>query len=159
MIYQIQSKWSFIINFDRIFIVTPTWSAFDCSTDRWQESLGRFRHIFNLNMLQKTSNIKVYYISGNHDIGYAALISRKPEVHHSLLRCSYGFLYMWFMIVMHERIWAMQFDVTVHLVLPFNKLPIQKSYRFWFLVRLFFWLWSNSFFLMNCLKLLLCDKL
>ncbi|KAK6128083.1 hypothetical protein DH2020_038166 [Rehmannia glutinosa] len=48
--------------------------------DRWQESLGRFRHIFNLNMLQKSSDIKVYYLSGNHDTGYSAFISRKPEI-------------------------------------------------------------------------------
>ncbi|KAK6153529.1 hypothetical protein DH2020_013168 [Rehmannia glutinosa] len=48
--------------------------------DRWQESLGHFRHIFNLNMLQKSSDIKVYYLSGNHDTGYSAFISRKPEI-------------------------------------------------------------------------------
>ncbi|KAH6821171.1 Calcineurin-like metallo-phosphoesterase superfamily protein [Perilla frutescens var. hirtella] len=50
------------------------------SDDEWQESLGRFRHIFNLNMIQKNSNIKVYYLSGNHDIGYSAFNSRKPEI-------------------------------------------------------------------------------
>ncbi|KAI3463178.1 hypothetical protein Pfo_019841 [Paulownia fortunei] len=50
------------------------------SDEEWQESLGRLRHIFNLNILQKTSNIKVYYLSGNHDIGYAAFNSRKPEI-------------------------------------------------------------------------------
>ncbi|KAL0302547.1 UNVERIFIED_CONTAM: hypothetical protein Scaly_2563900 [Sesamum calycinum] len=49
------------------------------SDEEWQESLGRLRHIFNLNMLQKSSNTKVYYLSGNHDIGYSAFNSRKLE--------------------------------------------------------------------------------
>ncbi|KAL0430706.1 UNVERIFIED_CONTAM: hypothetical protein Sradi_0696600 [Sesamum radiatum] len=52
----------------------------DLFTNRWQESLGRLRHIFNLNMLQKSSNTKVYYLSGNHDIGYSAFNSRKLEI-------------------------------------------------------------------------------
>ncbi|KAL0381222.1 UNVERIFIED_CONTAM: hypothetical protein Sangu_0186500 [Sesamum angustifolium] len=50
------------------------------SDEEWQESLGRLRHIFNLNMLQKSSNTKVYYLSGNHDIGYSAFNSRKLEI-------------------------------------------------------------------------------
>ncbi|KAG8367095.1 hypothetical protein BUALT_Bualt02G0127600 [Buddleja alternifolia] len=49
------------------------------SDEEWEESLGRLRHIFNLNML-KHSNIKVYYLSGNHDTGYSAFISRNPEI-------------------------------------------------------------------------------
>ncbi|GER45072.1 calcineurin-like metallo-phosphoesterase super family protein [Striga asiatica] len=54
--------------------------GYKLSDDEWQESLGRFRHIFNLNMLQKSSKLKVYYLSGNHDIGYSAFISWKPEI-------------------------------------------------------------------------------
>lgn len=39
-------------------------------------------------MIQKTSNVKVIYLSGNHDIGYEAFNSQKPEVHQMLLvRC------------------------------------------------------------------------
>lgn len=52
---------------------------------RWQESLGRFRHIFDLNMLQQSANVKVYYLDGNHDIGYAAFNSRMPEVSYSAI--------------------------------------------------------------------------
>ncbi|CAI9767111.1 unnamed protein product [Fraxinus pennsylvanica] len=50
------------------------------SNEEWQESWGRFRHIFDLNMLQQSANVKVYYLDGNHDIGYAAFNSRMPEV-------------------------------------------------------------------------------
>ncbi|XP_041991466.1 uncharacterized protein C630.12-like isoform X1 [Salvia splendens] len=50
------------------------------SDEEWQESLGRFKHIFNLNMIQKTSKTKIYYIPGNHDIGYAASYNQKPEI-------------------------------------------------------------------------------
>ncbi|KAL8519956.1 hypothetical protein ACS0TY_010768 [Phlomoides rotata] len=50
------------------------------SDEEWQESLGRFKHIFNLNMIQKNSNVKVIYLSGNHDIGYEAFNSQKSEI-------------------------------------------------------------------------------
>ncbi|CAI9114530.1 OLC1v1015273C1 [Oldenlandia corymbosa var. corymbosa] len=50
------------------------------SDDEWQESLSRFKHIFNLNMLQQNTNTKVYFLSGNHDVGYAAVLSKMPEV-------------------------------------------------------------------------------
>ncbi|XP_051119464.1 uncharacterized protein C630.12 [Andrographis paniculata] len=49
------------------------------SDEEWQESLGRLRHIFNLNTLEKTSNIKTYFLSGNHDIGYSAFYLQHPE--------------------------------------------------------------------------------
>ncbi|KAL1533152.1 hypothetical protein AAHA92_33077 [Salvia divinorum] len=39
------------------------------SDEEWQESLGSFKHIFNLNRIHKTSNTKTYYLSGNQDIG------------------------------------------------------------------------------------------
>ncbi|GAB2276485.1 hypothetical protein Dimus_011208 [Dionaea muscipula] len=48
--------------------------------DRWQESLSRFKHIFNLNPTGRMTDVKVYYIPGNHDIGYAAHHFHKPEV-------------------------------------------------------------------------------
>ncbi|KAL6495982.1 hypothetical protein OROGR_030545 [Orobanche gracilis] len=50
------------------------------SDDEWQESLGRFRHIFNLDMLQKSSKVEVYYLPGNHDVGYSASNTRKAEI-------------------------------------------------------------------------------
>jgi len=48
--------------------------------DRWQESLSRFRHIFGLNAQGKYTDMQVYYIPGNHDIGYESLHSLHPEV-------------------------------------------------------------------------------
>ncbi|GKV26857.1 hypothetical protein SLEP1_g36078 [Rubroshorea leprosula] len=48
------------------------------SDEEWQESLSRFKHIFGLNTAY--DNIQVYYIPGNHDLGYANLYSSKPEV-------------------------------------------------------------------------------
>ncbi|KAL6996165.1 hypothetical protein U1Q18_006301 [Sarracenia purpurea var. burkii] len=50
------------------------------SDEEWQESLSRFRHIFNLNMLERSTNTQVYYLAGNHDVGYEAFHSRMPEV-------------------------------------------------------------------------------
>lgn len=50
------------------------------SDKEWQESLSRLKHIFDLNVLQKTKNMKVYFLSGNHDIGYEAIYSKTPEV-------------------------------------------------------------------------------
>ncbi|XP_057979965.1 uncharacterized protein C630.12 isoform X2 [Malania oleifera] len=48
------------------------------SDEEWQESLSRFKHIFNLNT--RSSNIQVYYLPGNHDIGYSSFHSQRPEV-------------------------------------------------------------------------------
>ncbi|KAI3775173.1 hypothetical protein L1987_49742 [Smallanthus sonchifolius] len=50
------------------------------SDEEWQDSLNRFRHIFDIKTLEKVTNNQVYFLSGNHDIGYAAYHSRKPEV-------------------------------------------------------------------------------
>ncbi|KAH0736462.1 hypothetical protein KY285_012169 [Solanum tuberosum] len=50
------------------------------SDEEWQESWSRFKHIFDIDMLEQTTNIKLYYLAGNHDIGYAAFHSRMPEV-------------------------------------------------------------------------------
>lgn len=47
---------------------------------RWQESLFRFKHIFSLNEQRTKSQIPIYYLSGNHDIGYSAFHSVHPEV-------------------------------------------------------------------------------
>ncbi|MCI15682.1 calcineurin-like metallo-phosphoesterase superfamily protein, partial [Trifolium medium] len=38
--------------------------------EEWQESLNRFKHIFGLNAQGKYTDKEVYYIPGNHDIGY-----------------------------------------------------------------------------------------
>ncbi|XP_068645894.1 uncharacterized protein C630.12 isoform X2 [Aristolochia californica] len=48
--------------------------------EEWQESLNRFKHIFDLNQYRQTSNAIVHYLSGNHDIGYAGFHSRHPKV-------------------------------------------------------------------------------
>uniref|UniRef100_I1KHK8 Calcineurin-like phosphoesterase domain-containing protein n=1 Tax=Glycine max TaxID=3847 RepID=I1KHK8_SOYBN len=50
------------------------------SDEEWQESFNRFRHIFGLNAQGKYTDMPVYYIPGNHDIGYESLHSLKPEV-------------------------------------------------------------------------------
>ncbi|XP_058108814.1 uncharacterized protein C630.12 [Magnolia sinica] len=49
------------------------------SDEEWQESLRRFRHIFNLNQ-GSIADVKVQYLSGNHDIGYAGFHSLHPQV-------------------------------------------------------------------------------
>ncbi|KAL9228458.1 hypothetical protein vseg_004041 [Gypsophila vaccaria] len=51
------------------------------SNDDWQESLSRFKHIFDVGKKGRTKDdIPVYYLSGNHDIGYAWHANYKPEV-------------------------------------------------------------------------------
>lgn len=50
------------------------------SDEEWQESWTRFKHIFDIDMLEQATNIKLYYLAGNHDIGYAAFHSHMPEV-------------------------------------------------------------------------------
>ncbi|XP_059645690.1 uncharacterized protein C630.12 [Cornus florida] len=49
------------------------------SDEEWQESLSRFKRIFDLTMLEN-ANIPVYYLPGNHDIGYGSLQSHMPRV-------------------------------------------------------------------------------
>ncbi|KAG9441710.1 hypothetical protein H6P81_017564 [Aristolochia fimbriata] len=46
--------------------------------EEWQESLSRFKHIFDLN--QYRQDVIVHYLSGNHDIGYAGFHSRHAKV-------------------------------------------------------------------------------
>lgn len=50
------------------------------SDEEWQESFSRFKHIFYLDTRERQTDIQVYYIPGNHDIGYAYLCPHKPEV-------------------------------------------------------------------------------
>ncbi|KAG0550814.1 hypothetical protein BDA96_01G370000 [Sorghum bicolor] len=50
------------------------------SDEEWQESLFRFKHIFSLNEQITKPQIPIYYLSGNHDIGYSAFHSVHPEV-------------------------------------------------------------------------------
>ncbi|XP_059449328.1 uncharacterized protein C630.12 isoform X1 [Corylus avellana] len=50
------------------------------SDEEWQESYSRFKHIFGLNAQGRYTNNRVYYIPGNHDIGYASLHNQRPEV-------------------------------------------------------------------------------
>ncbi|KAJ9190492.1 hypothetical protein P3X46_001687 [Hevea brasiliensis] len=50
------------------------------SDQEWQESLHRFRHIFGMNAEGRYTDMQVYFIPGNHDIGYASINSHKPEV-------------------------------------------------------------------------------
>jgi hypothetical protein len=42
--------------------------------------LFRFKHIFSLNEQRRKPHIPIYYLSGNHDIGYSAFFSAHPEV-------------------------------------------------------------------------------
>ncbi|XP_020275917.1 uncharacterized protein C630.12 isoform X2 [Asparagus officinalis] len=46
----------------------------------WQESLSRFKHIFGLNDERRKSDVSVYYLSGNHDIGYSSIHAKYPKV-------------------------------------------------------------------------------
>ncbi|XP_021912787.1 uncharacterized protein C630.12 isoform X1 [Carica papaya] len=50
------------------------------SDEEWQESLSRFKHIFGLSRQGQISDVPVYYIPGNHDTGYSAIYSDRPEV-------------------------------------------------------------------------------
>ncbi|CAL9114459.1 uncharacterized protein C630.12-like isoform X1 [Musa acuminata AAA Group] len=50
------------------------------SDEEWQESLNRFKHIFSLNEKGRDLAIPIYYLSGNHDIGYAGFHSQYPKV-------------------------------------------------------------------------------
>ncbi|GAB4841895.1 hypothetical protein Ancab_011851 [Ancistrocladus abbreviatus] len=50
------------------------------SNEEWQESLSRFKHVFDLNERGRTKDMKVYYIPGNHDIGYAGHLFHNPEI-------------------------------------------------------------------------------
>ncbi|KAL5219477.1 hypothetical protein ABZP36_020161 [Zizania latifolia] len=50
------------------------------SAEEWHESLSRFKHIFSMNEHITTPNIPIYYLSGNHDIGYSAFHKIHPEV-------------------------------------------------------------------------------
>jgi len=42
--------------------------------------LFRFKHIFSMNELRRKPHIPIFYLSGNHDIGYSAFFSAHPEV-------------------------------------------------------------------------------
>ncbi|KAH9665882.1 metallophos domain-containing protein [Citrus sinensis] len=44
------------------------------------ESLNRFKHIFGLKSQDRFRDIRVHFLPGNHDNGYAALLSHKPEI-------------------------------------------------------------------------------
>ncbi|KAK8941659.1 hypothetical protein KSP40_PGU016595 [Platanthera guangdongensis] len=45
----------------------------------WKESYNRFKHIFGLEAHGRYSDILVYYLSGNHDIGYSNFHTQHPE--------------------------------------------------------------------------------
>ncbi|KAK8930605.1 hypothetical protein KSP39_PZI016829 [Platanthera zijinensis] len=46
----------------------------------WKESYNRFKHIFGLEAHGRYSDIQVYYLSGNHDIGYSNFHTQHPEL-------------------------------------------------------------------------------
>ncbi|KAK1296238.1 hypothetical protein QJS10_CPB15g01499 [Acorus calamus] len=47
------------------------------SDEEWKESLWRFKNTFYLLRKEETN---IYYLSGNHDIGYSGVNSRSPKV-------------------------------------------------------------------------------
>lgn len=49
-------------------------------TNRWQQSLNRFKHIFDLGKRDRTKDTPIYYIPGNHDVDYAGKLVHTPEV-------------------------------------------------------------------------------
>ncbi|GJN31700.1 hypothetical protein PR202_gb20128 [Eleusine coracana subsp. coracana] len=49
------------------------------SDEEWQESLSRFKHIFSVIEQRTKPQTPIYYLSGNHDIGYSAFHSVHPE--------------------------------------------------------------------------------
>lgn len=53
--------------------------------DRWKESLNRLKRIFGLNAQGKYTDKPVYYIPGNHDIGYESLHYAMPKVFQHVL--------------------------------------------------------------------------
>ena len=50
------------------------------SDEEWQDSLFRFKHIFSMSEQRTNPHVPIYYLSGNHDIGYSAFHSVHPEV-------------------------------------------------------------------------------
>ncbi|CAN1317330.1 Uncharacterized protein C630.12 [Linum perenne] len=52
----------------------------DLSDAEWQDSLHRLKHVFDLDAKLRDSNIPVFFIPGNHDVGYSSINSHKPEV-------------------------------------------------------------------------------
>lgn len=50
------------------------------SDEEWKESLNRLKRIFGLNAQGKYTDKPVYYIPGNHDIGYESLHYAMPKV-------------------------------------------------------------------------------
>ncbi|PKI50445.1 hypothetical protein CRG98_029195 [Punica granatum] len=50
------------------------------SDEEWKDSLRRLKHIFDLKDQGTHADFSVYYIPGNHDIGYAILHPHKPQV-------------------------------------------------------------------------------
>ncbi|XP_028796326.1 uncharacterized protein C630.12 [Neltuma alba] len=48
--------------------------------EEWKKSFSRFRHTFGLNEQGKYTEMQVYYIPGNHDIGYEYNHAQRPEV-------------------------------------------------------------------------------
>ncbi|XP_054781516.1 uncharacterized protein C630.12 [Prosopis cineraria] len=48
--------------------------------EEWKKSFSRFRHIFGLNEQGRYAEMQVYYIPGNHDIGYEYDHAQRPEV-------------------------------------------------------------------------------
>uniref|UniRef100_A0A7N0U6E0 Calcineurin-like phosphoesterase domain-containing protein n=1 Tax=Kalanchoe fedtschenkoi TaxID=63787 RepID=A0A7N0U6E0_KALFE len=51
------------------------------SDEEWQDSLNRFRHVFDLNTRRQHANSPIhYFISGNHDVDYAISHPHKLKV-------------------------------------------------------------------------------
>lgn len=90
---------------------------------RWQESLFRFKHIFGLNDQRTKQQIPIYYLPGNHDIGYSAFHSVHPEViNHSCFPPLQAFHLLLSVISCYYLFWKV-FYFSSHAPLDKDRLP------------------------------------
>jgi hypothetical protein len=97
---------------------------------RWQESLFRFKHIFGLNDQRTKQEIPIYYLPGNHDIGYSAFHSVHPEViNHSCFPPLQAFHLLLSVISCYYLFWKV-FYFSSHAPLDKDRLPCIKIRSF-----------------------------
>ncbi|CAI0399041.1 unnamed protein product [Linum tenue] len=52
----------------------------ELSDAEWQDSMHRLKHVFDLDAKTRDRNVPVFFIPGNHDIGYSSINSHNSEV-------------------------------------------------------------------------------